>query len=71
MESKILAYAWIATTWLLSLCIVTQCAIHETNMRHEVRWHTAEQTFSNSQNPLTKDYNTPSKGFEGAFKGDL
>ena len=71
MEKKILTCALIATFWLLSLCITTQCAIHETNQRHREKWHTAKEISSISPAHSTEDYITPSKAFKGVFKEDL
>ena len=54
--------------WLLSMCVVAQCAIHETNQRYG-KSVAEEKSFSISQTLPAEDYNTPLRGFERTFKG--
>ena len=55
MESNFPKYAFIATIWLLSICITTQCAIHETNQGHE---KTIEQNLSKGLNTSPTENHT-------------
>ena len=67
MEKKTFKYFLVVAIWLLSLCVVTQCAIHETNQRYGKS--AVERSFSISQTLPTEDYNTPLRSFERTFKG--
>lgn len=58
MEKKIQTIMLIAAFWLLSLVVVAQCAIHETDLRHDSTPHLSP----------TSHYNTSLTGFESAFK---
>ena len=67
MEKNIWTTLFVVTIWLLTLCVATQCAIHETNQRYGKS--AVERSFSISQTLPAKDYNTHLRGFERTFKG--
>ena len=67
-DTKLVIIACAVTLWLLSLVVVAQCAIDETNWRHAR--NAAERSFS-IPSTHSEDYNTPLNGFEEGFEEGL
>lgn len=71
-DTKQVIIACVVTAWLLSLVVVAQCAIRETNHRRPLAPKAVVYVCEEEPSPFpTQDYNTTSRAFEVGLKVDL